>query len=58
MKKKLNLRVWLTYALLAAVFIAVFALVETGSTSRQFKKSSLTTRVTLSHVSALTRLRP
>ena len=37
MKKKLNLRVWLTYALLAAVFIAVFALVETGSTSRQFK---------------------
>ena len=37
MKKKINLRAWLTYALLAAAFIAVFILVETGSSSRQFK---------------------
>lgn len=36
-KKKINLRVLLTYGLLAVAFIAIFILVETGSTSRQFK---------------------
>ncbi|MBR7092003.1 MAG: branched-chain amino acid ABC transporter permease [Clostridia bacterium] len=36
-KKKLNLRVLLTYGILAAVCVLVFVLIETGVASRQFK---------------------